>query len=67
MIPAVVEVPKIAVRAGPGTSFKEIGTVVEGDRVPIVDTKEDWYRINLPDGRVGWIPMMAAAIDTVFH
>lgn len=67
VIPAVVEVPKIAVRAGPGTSFKEIGTVVEGDRVPIVDTQEDWYRINLPDGRVGWIPMMAAAIDTVFH
>ena len=67
VIPAIVEVPKIAVRAGPGTSYKEIGTVVEGDRVPIVDTQGDWYRINLPDGRVGWIPMMAAAIDTVFH
>lgn len=67
LIPAIVEVPKIGVRSGPGTNYKEIGTVVEGDRVPIVDTQQDWYRINMPDGRVGWIPMMAAAIDTVFR
>jgi capsular exopolysaccharide synthesis family protein len=61
----VIDVPKISVRNGPGTTFKEIGVVVEGDRVPIIDTRLRWYRILLTDDRPGWIPITAASIDTL--
>lgn len=63
--PAVIDVPKISVRNGPGTTFKEIGAVVEGDRIPVIETQQRWYRIRLADGRPGWIPMTAAYIDTL--
>jgi len=61
----VIDVPKISVRSGPGTTFKEIGAVVEGDRVPVIDTRLRWYRILLTDDRPGWIPITAASIDTL--
>ncbi len=61
----VIDVPKISVRSGPGTTFKEIGAVVKGDRVPVIDTRLRWYRILLTDDRPGWIPTTAASIDTL--
>jgi polysaccharide biosynthesis transport protein len=67
LIPGVIDVPKISVRSGPGTTFKEIGAVVEGDRMPIIATQQRWYRILLVDGRRGWIPMTAASVDTIIR
>ncbi len=61
----LIDVPKISVRSGPGTTFKEIGAVVKGDRVPVIDTRLRWYRILLTDDRPGWIPTTAASIDTL--
>ena len=67
LVPLVVETPQITVRNGPGTTFKEIGSLKKGDRLPVADTRQDWYRVIMADGRSGWIPMTSAAIDTVFR
>ena len=67
LLPAVISVPTISVRDGPGSTYRQIGTAIEGERIPIVNTEQRWYRIVLADGRVGWIPMAAAAIDTTTH
>lgn len=69
LLPAVITVPTVGVRSGPGSTYEQIGTATEGNLVPIVDTdtEQRWYRIVLSDGRVGWIPMAAADVDTVSY
>jgi polysaccharide biosynthesis transport protein len=64
LLPAVITVPTISVRDGPGSTYRQIGTAIEGERVPIVNEEQRWYRIVLGDGRVGWIPTAAATVDT---
>jgi len=64
LLPAVISVPTIGVRDGPGSAHGEIGIAIEGERVPIVGREQRWYRIVLGDGRVGWIPMEAVEVDT---
>lgn len=65
MFPAVISIPRVGVRSGPGASYEQIGTARSGDRVPVVGRRQQWYRIILADGRDGWIPMAAAAVDSV--
>jgi uncharacterized protein YgiM (DUF1202 family) len=55
----------VNVRSGPGAEYEEIGMAAEGDRIPIVDMKQNWYRIVLGDGRVGWVPRVSADVDTL--
>ncbi|MBI4372791.1 MAG: tetratricopeptide repeat protein [Candidatus Omnitrophica bacterium] len=43
------------VRYGPSTNDRIAFRLVEGLAVSIRDEKQDWYRIQLTDGRSGWI------------
>lgn len=45
------------VRGGPGTEFQKISTVHRGDLVTVVDTHDQWRRIDIGDGGEpdGWV------------
>ena len=43
------------VREGPGLNFKIIGKVNQGDRLEKFIRRGDWYRVRLPDSKIGFI------------
>jgi len=45
----------LRVRSGPGTSYSEVTKVTPGEEYPFLEESSGWYKIKLPDGRVGWI------------
>ena len=44
----------IDVRSGPGKTYEVIANVPPGSFVAVAQ-EQDWYKIQLPDGREGWI------------
>lgn len=53
---AVLLVPRAEARSGPAESNPLLFTVHEGTTVTILDEREGWTRISLPDGLNGWVP-----------
>jgi len=51
----VAVISEINVIDGPDESYKEIFKIHEGLKVRITDERENWYRIMLPNGNVGWV------------
>ena len=45
----------VNVRCGPSTNFKIIGKVHYGDSLKVVGKEGNWYCVELPDGREGYI------------
>ena len=45
----------IEVRSGPGMTYEIVAKVPPGGSYVAVAQKQDWYKIQLPDGRAGWI------------
>jgi tetratricopeptide (TPR) repeat protein len=52
---AVIIAPTAPVMSGPGNNYLEHFTVHPGTEIRIVETRPDWLRFVLPDGRQGWI------------
>jgi len=52
---AVVQVPAVELVAGPGPSNPSLLTIHEGLTVTILDVRDDWVQISLPNGINGWI------------
>ncbi|MBT9253352.1 MAG: SpoIID/LytB domain-containing protein [Brockia lithotrophica] len=57
---AVVTADVLNVRSGPGTNYPVIGSLTQGSRVSVLDAaldgaSQEWYKIALADGRVGYI------------
>lgn len=52
-------------RDGPGINFAVIGTLVENDRVELLEQTEDgsWYQVRLVDGSLGWIGSSVGEIE----
>jgi hypothetical protein len=49
-------VPRAAVRTGPGFAYRELYTAERGEVMRVVDRNAAyWFRVALPDGRLGWI------------
>lgn len=42
----------LAVRSGPGSDFRKLGEVRNGDRVTILDAEGEWLAILVPGGRI---------------
>ena len=51
----------IEVRSGPGMTYEVTATVPPGGSYVVVAQEQDWYKIQLPDGRQGWIHRFYAA------
>ena len=51
-----VIVPRAAVRTGPAFTYRELYVAERGDVMKVVDRNGSyWFRVSLPDGRLGWI------------
>src|SRR5690606_14915432 len=42
----------LAVRTGPGTNFRKIGELRNGDRVKIFQDRDGWHGVLVPGGRI---------------
>lgn len=45
----------LRVRSSPNTSATESAQVKPGDKFPLIDEKEGWYKITYESGKEGWI------------
>src|SRR5262245_38303926 len=45
----------IDVRSGPGLTYEVMAKVESGGSYVVVAQQQDWYKIQLPDGREGWV------------
>ena len=54
---AVVVVPGVELRSGPGASFAARATLPAGAEVATAETRGAWVQVMLPDGAVGWAPV----------
>ncbi len=46
--------------SGPGKKYKKITKLEAGTQVFLLESQENWHRVELPDGRRGWIYQGAA-------
>lgn len=52
---AIVLRPTAVVRTGPDVSSEPVFTLHEGAKVQLVEHRDGWLRIRLPDGKNGWL------------
>ena len=52
---AIVFAIKTAVRNAPTLNSEEVFTLHEGTKVIVLDRLDDWRKIKLADGKLGWI------------
>lgn len=45
----------LRVRKSNSVESEQIATVNPGDRLEFLEEKDDWYRVKLRDGKVGWV------------
>ena len=51
----IVLSPTVVVRTSPDAASEPVFTLHEGARVQLVEHRDDWMRIRLPDGKNGWL------------
>jgi tetratricopeptide (TPR) repeat protein len=54
--PAIVFAQESRVKSEANKASEEVFRLHEGTKVQIIETFEDWYKIQLPDNSLGWIP-----------
>jgi tetratricopeptide (TPR) repeat protein len=52
---AIVFAAKISVSNAPTTNSEEVFVLHEGTKVNVLDTLDNWKKIKLADGKIGWI------------
>jgi uncharacterized protein YgiM (DUF1202 family) len=48
-------------RAGPATAAKALGVLKKGTRLEEHETRSQWHRVKLEDGREGWVAQSVAS------
>lgn len=54
--PAIVFAQESRVKTDPNQTSEEVFRLHEGTKVQVLETYEDWKKIQLPDNSTGWIP-----------
>jgi Tol biopolymer transport system component len=56
--------PALNVRSGPGVSYPAFDALAQGELVAVIgyNVASDWWQIQLPDGRAGWVSGGAAYV-----
>lgn len=62
---AVVVVPELTLRSGPGTEYKDMVVVHDGLEVLIRETRPGYVLVQMPGGEGGWAE--TAAVELIFH
>lgn len=52
----IIITPTITVKSSPSQSSVDLFVLHEGSKVKILDNTEDWNKIKIANGSVGWIP-----------
>lgn len=50
----------LRVRLSPSLSSSEVARVLPGDKLKYLEEQEDWYKVELDDGKIGWISSLYA-------
>ncbi len=50
----IVTATTLNIRTGPSTSYKAINQVKKNNRLEIIEQSKGWYKVILPNGKVGW-------------
>lgn len=53
---AIVMTPTITVKSAPSSSGIDLFVLHEGTKVDIIDNTDNWDKIKIADGSVGWMP-----------
>lgn len=59
---AIITEKEVPVRYGPGEAEVEAFLLHEGTKTAVIKEKDNWYQIQLPDGKTGWLPKDAIEI-----
>ena len=54
----------LRVREDASTGAVEVGRVTPGDTLPLIDEVSGWYKIQLTDGKEGWVSSQYASKET---
>jgi len=52
---AIIFVPKVEIKNAPSTNSDEVFELHEGTKVIILDELDNWKKIKIADGKIGWI------------
>ena len=52
---AIIFSPKVSVNNAPTTNSNEVFVLHEGTKVMVLDAVDNWKKIKLADGKIGWI------------
>lgn len=55
--PAIVFDEEVAARSEPNARAKEAFLLHEGTKVQLLDTLDNWQKVELADGQTGWLPL----------
>ena len=53
--PAIIFSSKVSVKSEPNEASLKAFELHEGSKIQILETIDVWYKIKLPDGKVGWL------------
>lgn len=59
----IVMIPVSSVKSSPGEEGKSLFILHEGTKVEILDVLGTWYKVEISDGRQGWMP--AGDVETI--
>src|SRR5699024_5388153 len=51
----IVEAGVLNVRTGPGLSYDVMTQTMKGDRLKVIEEKNEWYKVRLADDKIGWV------------
>lgn len=51
----IVEASTVNVRLGPGLGYDILTQIQGGSMVNVLDEENEWYKVRLDDGRIGWV------------
>lgn len=54
---AIIFTPTVTVKSSPTTNAVDLFVVHEGTKIQILDQVQDWTKIRIADGSVGWLPI----------
>lgn len=54
---AIIFTPTITVKSSPTMNAVDLFVVHEGTKIYILDKVQDWVKIRIQDGSIGWLPM----------
>lgn len=53
--PAIIFSEKVVIKNAPTFNSEDVFVLHEGTKVEVLDTVDDWYKIKLADGKIGWV------------